>query len=119
VFTEARESLHVALANSGLGGDRYLEEFRNENTDLASRIDDALAAAPVPSCRKSAPVPLVDKPKTKAPKKTPKKSNCMAGYSPCLPIVADLDCPDIGHPVTVTGSDPYRLDRDGDGTGCD
>ena len=43
----------------------------------------------------------------------------MAGYSPCLPIVADLNCPDIGHPVQVTGSDPYRLDRDHDGTGCD
>lgn len=43
----------------------------------------------------------------------------MTGYSPCLPIVADLDCGDINHPVQVTGSDPYRLDADGDGTGCD
>jgi endonuclease YncB( thermonuclease family) len=45
--------------------------------------------------------------------------NCMTGYSPCLPIVADLDCSDINHPVHVTGSDPYRLDADGDGVGCE
>jgi endonuclease YncB( thermonuclease family) len=45
--------------------------------------------------------------------------NCMSGYAPCLPVVADLDCGDIGGPVRVTGSDPYRLDADGDGIGCD
>jgi hypothetical protein len=45
--------------------------------------------------------------------------DCMAGYSPCLPITGDLDCGEIGHSVLVTGSDPYRLDADGDGTGCD
>jgi len=111
-------SLNVALAKSGLGDDRYLEQFRHENPDLGRRIDTALAQATTPACKKivkAKPVPLVDKPK-KAPKPA---NNCMTGYSPCLPIVADLDCPDIGHPVTVTGSDPYRLDRDGDGTGCD
>jgi len=45
--------------------------------------------------------------------------NCMTGYSPCLPVVADLDCPDITHPVQGTGSDPYRPDADGAGVGCD
>jgi cell wall-associated NlpC family hydrolase len=34
--------------------------------------------------------------------------------------VADLDCKDIGHQVKiVNGSDPHRLDADGDGTGCE
>ena len=50
-------------------------------------------------------------------------SNCQAGYSPCLPIVGDLDCPDVRAmgkaPVRVTGSDPYRLDADNDGIGCE
>jgi len=49
--------------------------------------------------------------------------DCQAGYDPCLPIVGDLDCADIramgAAPVTVTGSDPYRLDGDGDGVGCE
>ncbi|HEX2076919.1 MAG TPA: excalibur calcium-binding domain-containing protein [Longimicrobium sp.] len=31
----------------------------------------------------------------------------------------DLDCPDVGGPVRVTGADPHRLDRDGDGVGCE
>lgn len=109
-------SLNVELARSGLGDDRYLERFRHENPDLGRRLDTALATASEPACKKAAaPAPLAA-----APSKQPApSSDCMSGYSPCLPIVADLDCGDIGHPVTVTGSDPYRLDRDGDGTGCD
>jgi hypothetical protein len=48
-------------------------------------------------------------------------SGCQPGYSPCLPRVADLNCADIPaskRPVRVTGSDPYRLDGDGDGVAC-
>ena len=47
---------------------------------------------------------------------------CAAGYSPCLPAAGDLDCGDIPSnkkPVRVTGGDPYGLDRDGGGVGCD
>jgi hypothetical protein len=47
---------------------------------------------------------------------------CAPGYSPCLPATGDLDCSDIPSsekPVQVTGGDPYRLDGDGDGVGCD
>ncbi len=50
-------------------------------------------------------------------------SSCHASYSPCLPIVGDLDCADIRAmgvaPVRVLGSDPYRLDGDDDGLGCE
>jgi len=31
----------------------------------------------------------------------------------------DLDCSDIGHPVTITGPDYHGLDADGDGIGCE
>lgn len=31
----------------------------------------------------------------------------------------DLDCGDIGRKVRVDGPDPHRLDRDGDGWGCE
>jgi hypothetical protein len=31
----------------------------------------------------------------------------------------DLDCPDIGGPVRITGHDRFDLDRDGDGVGCE
>src|SRR6266511_3457491 len=49
-------------------------------------------------------------------------SGCQPGYSPCLPRVADLNCGDIADskkPIRVTGDDPYRLDGDGDGWGCE
>jgi endonuclease YncB( thermonuclease family) len=50
-------------------------------------------------------------------------SGCHSSYSPCLPIVADLDCDDVRAlgvaPVRVFGSDPYRLDGDNDGLGCE
>jgi hypothetical protein len=49
-------------------------------------------------------------------------SGCEPGYSPCLPITGDLNCsdiPDSKKPIHVTGSDPYNLDSDGDGLGCE
>jgi hypothetical protein len=52
----------------------------------------------------------------------PAGPGCQPGYSPCLPRVADLNCADIPaakKPVRVTGSDPYRLDGDGDGWACE
>ena len=68
---------------------------------------------------------------TPAPATTPKAGSgaggaagkkCEPGYSPCLPIVSDLNCADIPDslkPIRVTGRDPYRLDGDGDGYGCE
>jgi micrococcal nuclease len=49
--------------------------------------------------------------------------DCHPSYTPCLPVVGDLDCADVRAlgvaPVRVLGSDPYRLDGDGDGLGCE
>jgi hypothetical protein len=47
---------------------------------------------------------------------------CAPGYKPCLPVRADLDCGQISDamkPVRVTGADPYGLDADRDGLGCE
>lgn len=53
-------------------------------------------------------------------------AGCTPGYSPCLPPASDYDCsggsgdgPEYTGYVTVTGSDPYGLDSDGDGAGCE
>jgi hypothetical protein len=53
-------------------------------------------------------------------------SSCTAGYSPCLPPASDYDCsggsgdgPEYTGTVRVTGSDPYGLDADHDGFGCE
>jgi hypothetical protein len=58
----------------------------------------------------------------RATQNNPSGSGCQPGYSPCLPRVADLNCsdiPDSKKPIHVTGSDPYRLDGDGDGIACE
>lgn len=48
---------------------------------------------------------------------------CHPSYVPCLPIVDDLDCPDVvdlgAAPVMVVGPDDYGLDSDHDGVGCE
>jgi len=56
----------------------------------------------------------------------PVSHSCTPGYSPCLTPASDYDCaggsgdgPKYTGLVHVTGSDPYDLDRDGDGLGCD
>jgi resuscitation-promoting factor RpfB len=53
-------------------------------------------------------------------------SNCTPGYTPCLPPASDYDCrggtgngPEYTGRVRVTGPDPYELDDDDDGVGCD
>ena len=56
-------------------------------------------------------------------KPTLRASKCHPSYDPCLPIVADLNCPDVRAmgkaPVTVIGPDDYRLDGNHDGVGCE
>lgn len=60
------------------------------------------------------------------PSPSPAPRNCQ-GYSPCLPPGPDVDCAGgsgngpryVNGPVSVNGSDPYGLDSDGDGVGCE
>jgi hypothetical protein len=62
-----------------------------------------------------------------APAPGPTAQDCTPGYSPCIPLGPDVDCAGgsgngpryVQGPVRVTGSDPYGLDRDHDGIGCD
>ena len=72
-----------------------------------------------PPCRGNTAQP---QPRARAkPRSTrPPGANCNPNYRPCVPnSPTDLDCGDIGFTVTVVGSDPYRLDGDGDGHGCE
>lgn len=127
-------NLNVWLARNGYANDKYLAEFRHENPGLAAQLDVAFAAAKrakvglwsacaapaAPATR--APQPLVQQPAA--------GSSCHPDYVTCIPVKGDgsgngdandLDCGDIGKKVTLrqVGVDPYRLDSDGDGFGCD
>jgi endonuclease YncB( thermonuclease family) len=61
------------------------------------------------------------------PRPRPRPRTDCQGYDPCLPPGPDVDCAGgsgdgpryVNGPVTVTGSDPYGLDSDGDGLGCE
>lgn len=52
---------------------------------------------------------------------------CDPNYTPCVPIASDVDCAGgngngpayVEGPVKVIGKDIYRLDRDGNGIGCE
>jgi endonuclease YncB( thermonuclease family) len=53
------------------------------------------------------------------PKPAPAQTAPASAAEPWNQPGPDLDCSDIGHPVVITGPDYHRLDRDGDGIGCD
>jgi len=67
--------------------------------------------------------------KAPPPPPPPPPSNCTPGYSPCLPPASDYDCAGgsgngpaytvPGVTYRVTGYDPYGLDADSDGYGCE
>lgn len=47
-------------------------------------------------------------------------AHCHKNYQPCVPDVPfDIDCEDVGRKVRVVGLDPYHLDGDKDGIGCE
>jgi endonuclease YncB( thermonuclease family) len=61
------------------------------------------------------------------PRSGPPSGSCTSGYSPCISPGSDVDCAGgsgngpryVDGPVRVTGDDPYGLDSDGDGYGCE
>lgn len=67
-------------------------------------------------------------PPTVAPAPAPAPpSNCNRNYSGCVPNDSDVDCAGgsgngpsyVSGPVQIIGGDPYGLDNDNDGVGCE
>jgi endonuclease YncB( thermonuclease family) len=59
-----------------------------------------------------------------AAKVTSSNAKCDTNYAGCIPVTqTDIDCADIKGmglaPIKVIGIDIHKLDRDGDGVGCD
>ncbi len=77
-------------------------------------------AAPTTSARTSTTVrPIPSRPS--GPAVTAAQTECLPNYpTVCVPIGPDLDCADIdATDFPVNGSDPFRLDDDGDGAACE
>ena len=86
-----------------------------------------------PTTASPAPLPILavppptEPPPTEPPETSPPAPDCTPGYDPCIPPGPDVDCGGgsgngpryVDGPVSVTGNDPYDLDRDHDGVGCE
>jgi endonuclease YncB( thermonuclease family) len=60
------------------------------------------------------------RPRPVAPPPASAGAGCSPHYLPCVRDVSyDLDCKHVGFRVRVVGADPYRLDGDDDGFGCE
>jgi hypothetical protein len=84
------------------------------------------APPPPPPTTAPPPPPPPPPPPTTRPAPPP-PSNCNPNYSGCVPNASDVDCAGgsgngpqyVSGPVNVIGGDPYGLDSDGDGVGCE
>jgi hypothetical protein len=84
------------------------EELAALEAELAAR-EQAVAAAEQEQA-------VVPKPPASEPEPVPEPDTGAEVWNLPGP---DLDCSDIGHPVTITGTDYHGLDADGDGIGCE
>ncbi|WP_436494221.1 hypothetical protein [Actinokineospora sp. HUAS TT18] len=92
----------------------------------------APAPAPAPTT-KPRPTTTTKRTTTPPPPPAPKPTTakpapaCHPNYTPCVPIASDVDCAGgsgngpayVTGPIRILGADPYRLDADNDGIGCE
>jgi micrococcal nuclease len=133
------------FVNAELVKDGWAVAYRYEpDTSLAVYLESQQVGAPVRECAavvESAPpvaatavpeptLPPAATAEPPPPQPTPEPAPaqvCEPGYDPCIPPGPDVDCAGgsgngpryVQGPVIVTGSDPYGLDRDNDGIGCE
>ncbi len=136
VTTASGLNLNVHLARTGFVDDRYLAQFRSENPSLAAELDRAFAAARAERaglwgrCAGTAAPSRSTASAQVQPVAPAASSDCHPAYVTCIPVKGtgsgsgaanDLDCEQVGKKVRVRepGMDPYRLDSDGDGFGCE
>jgi endonuclease YncB( thermonuclease family) len=134
VTTANGVNVNVYLARYGYANDKYLSEFRHENPTLAAQLDTAFAKAREErlglwsACSgtqgAAAPTQVGTPPAT-----TYEVTACHPDYVTCISVKGDgsgygsandLDCGSIQKAVRLRRMrvDPYRLDADGDGIGC-
>jgi beta-lactam-binding protein with PASTA domain len=115
----------VARARRALENEGFEVQIRRE---VSSRPRDTVISQSLAGGTEARPgrqVTLVVA-KSAPPNNVTSEGSCTSGYSPCLPPASDYDClggggdgPAYTGRVTVTGSDPYGLDSDNDGVGCE
>jgi resuscitation-promoting factor RpfB len=120
----------TAITTPGVNGEKTItnkitsyapDDCKPTTTQEVSESVTKQPVAEVTSIGTKAPAPTPAPAPAPAPKPAQTQSpSCSPYYSPCVPNVSyDLDCKDIGMRVTVHGGDPYHLDADHDGIGCE
>ena len=115
----ARAAVAKAAAAKAAAAKAAAEKAAAERAAAAKAAADRAAAAQAPAAPASAP--------PRAQASSPTAAACTPGYSPCIPPGPDVDCAGgsgngpryVQGPIIVTGSDPYGLDSDHDGIGCE
>jgi endonuclease YncB( thermonuclease family) len=135
VTTANGVNVNVYLARYGFANDKYLSQFRHENPQLASQLDTAFAKARAEraglwsACPGNQGAAAPPAPATLAPPTTYEVTACHPDYITCIRIQGngsghgranDLNCGSIRKAVRLRriGVDPYQLDADRDGIGC-
>jgi hypothetical protein len=122
----------TAIGTAGVGGERTTI-FRVTYTDgietAREQVSAALTRPPVNEVIRVGTFVAPPPPPPPAPEPVaPASGGCDPNYTgACVPISSDVDCEGgsgngpayVRGPVTVIGSDPYGLDHDGDGVGCE
>ena len=96
----------------------------NRTPDLKILVSTGIVATLLAATAILLPVASDDEPAAIPPAPTARtvavSGECSEAYTPCVLEAQDRNCADIGFKVTRTGyADPYGLDRDGDGVGCE
>jgi len=118
----ARAAAARAAAAKAAAAKAAAEKAAAERAAAAKAAADRAAAAQASAAsaaQASAP--------PRAQASSPAAAACTPGYSPCIPPGPDVDCAGgsgngpryVQGPIIVTGSDPYGLDSDHDGIGCE
>jgi micrococcal nuclease len=125
---KGRRNLNVVLVRRGAASVWFFDGDRGRYADrllATARTAKARKRGAWGACRAQLDPSGAFETSTKVParRQTATGAACMSGYSPCLAITGDLDCTDVralGRAlVLVSGDDPYRLDSDGNGYGCE
>jgi len=89
---------------------------------VAPEADPATAATTTTATSATTAPSTTAAPEAPSSTESPFPRDCHANYSPCIENFPGdaLDCDQIQHLVTIVGDqDPYNLDTDGDGFGCE
>lgn len=120
------ENGKTLVAVAGINGEKavtYAVTYMDGVETARAQVSEHVTKPPINEIKK-----LGTKVKAPTPKPTPRGNKCDPNYADvCVPVASDVDCRGgsgngpafVSGPLRVVGLDIYRLDRDGNGVGCE